>query len=217
MAIANNRRSNIILYTDKNSINSHRIRIIIAEKNVPADIIEVDTKKLPADLLAANPYGTLPTLVDRDLVLYEPSIIAEYLDERFPHPPLLPVYPIARAKTRLMILRVEREWLELSGIILAHLTNTNSNPELLKKTQKQLLESILSFMPIFSSMPYFLSDEFSLLDCCVAPLLFQLPALGIKLPELAKPIQQYLTKISARPSFKASLVHREHDYEQEFA
>ncbi len=200
MAVMNNKRSNMILYVDKHDINCHRIKIVVAEKSVPADIIEVNPTALPEDLLKMNPYGTLPTLIDRDLVLYEPSIIAEYLDERFPHPPLLPVYPIARAKTRLMMLRIEKEWYGLIKIIL-----TNKNSEDVTNAQKLLHDSIVGFAPVFASMPFFLSEEFSLLDCCVAPLLYQLPRLGVALPPQAKAIHQYLIKMSERPSFKASL------------
>lgn len=208
MAVMNNKRSNMTLYVDKFDINSHRIKIVVSEKSVPADIIEVDSAALPEDLLKINPYGTLPTLVDRDLVLYEPSIIAEYLDERFPHPPLLPVYPIARAKTRLMMLRIEREWYSLVNIIL---TNTDANA--IKDARKALTDSILSFAPVFASMPFFLSEEFSLLDCCIAPLLWHLPRLGITLPPQAKAVHLYLAKISERPSFKSSLSAAEREYE----
>ena len=208
MAVMNNKRSNMTLYVDKFDINSHRIKIVVSEKSVPADIIEVDPAALPEDLLKINPYGTLPTLVDRDLVLYEPSIIAEYLDERFPHPPLLPVYPIARAKTRLMMLRIEREWYSLVSIIL-----TNKDANAIKDARKALTDSILSFAPVFASMPFFLSEEFSLLDCCIAPLLWHLPRLGITLPPQAKAVHLYLAKISERPSFKSSLSAAEREYE----
>lgn len=206
MAVSTNKRSNMILYVDKNDVNSHRIKIILAEKSVPVDIIDIDAKKLPEDLLRLNPYGSLPTLIDRDLTLYEPSIIAEYIDERFPHPPLLPVYPIARAKNRLMMLRIEREWYSLVTQIRFG-TETEA-----KAARKQLAESILSFAPVFASMPYFLSEEFSLLDCCVAPLLWHLPRLGIELtgPQ-AKVIFQYAERMYQRPSFKASLSVAEHE------
>lgn len=200
MAVMNNKRSNMTLYVDKNDINSHRIKIVVSEKSVPADIIELDQTQLPDDFLKLNPYRTLPTLVDRDLVLYDPSIIAEYLDERFPHPPLLPVYPIARAKTRLMMLRIEKEWYGLVNTIL-----TNPNTTEIENAQKSLTESITGFAPVFASMPFFLSEEFSLLDCCVAPLLWHLPKLGVTIPPQAKAIHQYLQKISERPSFKSSL------------
>ncbi|HEV2614690.1 MAG TPA: glutathione S-transferase N-terminal domain-containing protein [Gammaproteobacteria bacterium] len=207
MAVMNNKRSNMTLYVDKFDINSHRIKIVVSEKSVPADIIEVDPASPPEELLKINPYGTLPTLVDRDLVLYEPSIIAEYLDERFPHPPLLPVYPIARAKTRLMMLRIEREWYSLVNVIL-----TSKNESEIIAARKSLTDSILSFAPVFASMPFFLSEEFSLLDCCIAPLLWQLPRLGITLPTQAKAVHVYLAKISERPSFKTSLSAAEREY-----
>jgi stringent starvation protein A len=206
MAVSNNRRSNMTLYADKTDINCHRIRIVVAEKSVPVDIIEVDQNHLPEELLKVNPYGTLPTLIDRDLALYEPNIIAEYLDERFPHPPLLPVYPIARAKSRLMMSRIEREWYGLAKQILTR------NEAQAKPARKLLAESLLSFAPVFSGLPFFLSEEFSLLDCCVAPLLWALPKLGIAIPPQAKTIQQYAARIFERPSFKASLSF-EHDHE----
>ncbi len=207
MAVMNNKRSNMILYVEKNDINSNRIKIVVSEKSVPADIIEVDPSNLSEEFIKLNPYRTLPTLVDRDLVLYDPSIIAEYLDERFPHPPLLPVYPIARAKTRLMMLRIEKEWYSLVNTILTH-----SDHEIIKNARKTLTESIIGFAPVFASMPFFLSEEFSLLDCCVAPLLWHLPQLGITIPPQAKAIHQYLQKISERPSFKASIATTEKEF-----
>jgi len=208
MAVPPNRRSNMLLYIDKTDINSHRIKMIVAEKNVPADIIHVNPQHLPEDFLRLNPHGITPTLTDRDLVIYEPSIIAEYLDERFPHPPLLPVYPIARAKTRLMMLRIEREWYTLAKQI-----QTSTNAMEISKTRKALAESITSLAPVFSAMPYFLSEEFSLLDCCVIPLLWHLPKLGIELLPQTKPIQDYAYRIFERPSFKASLTLGETEYE----
>ncbi len=209
MTAAPNKRSNIILYVSKSDINSHRIKMVVAEKSVPADIIEVDTQNLPPELLAVNHLGTLPTLVDRDLVLHEPSIISEYLDERFPHPPLLPVYPIARAKTRLMMLRIEREWYSLVNIIEEGLASQNE----IKNTKKKLAESIISFAPVFSSMPFFLSEEFSLLDCCMVPLLWQLPKLGITIPPQIQAIHEYTKRLFERPSFRASLSNYELEHE----
>jgi stringent starvation protein A len=209
MTAVPNKRSNIVLYVSKSDINSHRIKMVIAEKSVPADIIEVDMHALPEELLSVNPAGTLPTLVDRDLVLYEPSIISEYLDERFPHPPLLPVYPIARAKTRLMMLRIEREWYSLTKII----STAGSSQSEIKHAKKMLTESLTSFGPVFSSMPFFLSEEFSLLDCCIAPLLWQLPKLGITIPTQIQSIHQYMKRIFVRASFRASLSYAEIEHE----
>jgi RNA polymerase-associated protein len=120
-----------------------------------------------------NPYGTVPTLIDRDLVLYESRIIMEYLDERFPHPPLLPVYPVARAETRKMMYRIEKDWYSL---LLSTLSEVDR-----QDIGQQLLDSLVSLEPVFADKPYFLSDEFSLLDCALAPLLWRLPKLGIVL------------------------------------
>lgn len=208
MAVPPSRRSSMLLYIEKSDINSQRIKMIVSEKNVPVDIILVNPKKLPEDFLRANPYGTTPTLVDRDLVLYEPSIIAEYLDERFPHPPLLPVYPIARAKTRLMMMRIEREWYALAKLIQSSTDSTQ-----ITSARKSLTESIVNFAPVFSNLPYFLSEEFSLLDCCVVPLLWHLPKLGIQLPPQTKSIQDYAFRIFERPSFKTSLTLGEPEYD----
>lgn len=207
MAVAANKRSTMTLYADRFDINSHRVRMVLAEKGVPAEIIEVDPQKLPDELLKLNPYGTLPILLDRDLVLYEASIIVEYLDERFPHPPLLPVYPIARAKNRLMMLRIEREWY---GLLKQIRFGTETEA---KTAKKMLIDSLLSFSSIFASLPYFLSEEFSLVDCCVAPLLWLLPKLDVQLPPQAKAIHQYAERIFQRPSFKASLTATEREHE----
>ena len=209
MAVAPpNKRSNIMLYVSRTDINSQRIKMVVAEKSVPADIIEVNTLHLPEELLSVNASGILPTLVDRDLVLYEPSIISEYLDERFPHPPLLPVYPIARAKTRLMMSRIEREWYSLVKII-----NNSTSPTEVKQAKKSLGDSITSFAPVFSGMPFFLSEEFSLLDCCIAPLLWQLPKLGIVISPQFQAIHEYAKKLFERPSFSASVSQHEFEHE----
>lgn len=209
MSTAPNKRSNIVLYVSKSDINSHRIKMIVTEKSVPADIIEVDPLQLPDELLAINRSGALPTLVDRDLVLHEPSIISEYLDERFPHPPLLPVYPIARAKTRLMMLRIEREWYSLVRTIDLDIATQSE----IKSAKKNLTESIIHFAPVFSSMPFFLSEEFSLLDCCVAPLLWKLPKLGVIIPPQIEAVHNYAKRIFGRPSFRASLSNYELEHE----
>ncbi|MCS5561431.1 MAG: glutathione binding-like protein, partial [Marinobacter nauticus] len=149
----------------------------------------------------------LPTLVDRDLVLYEPNIMMEYLDERFPHPPLLPVYPVARANSRLMIHRIQKDWCGLVDQILAQPGAKASDA-----ARKELKESLLATAPLFAEMPFFLSEEFTIVDCCIAPILWRLPALGIELNEKqAKPLQKYMESIFAREGFKASLSDLEED------
>jgi len=204
MALPANKRSVMTLYSGTNDPYSHWVRLVLAEKGINVDIIEISNGELPEDLLHLNPYGTFPTIVDRDLVLYEPNIIVEYLDERFPHPPLLPVYPVARAKSRQMMHRIERDWYPLLQKI-----ETGSNEREIKAARKQLQDSLISLAPLFGNKPYFLSDEFTLVDCYIAPLLWRLPKLGLELPTSAKPIKTYAERLFQRPTFKASLSEAE--------
>ncbi len=205
MAFPVNKRSVMTLYTGGSDSDSHRIRIVLAEKGISAEVIEVANGQPPEDFLHLNPYGKLPMIIDRDLVLYEPGIIAEYLDERFPHPPLLPVYPVARAKNRQMMQRIERDWYPL-----AHQIETGTEREA-KAARKQLQDSLISIAPLFANKPYFLSDEFTLVDCYLAPLLWRLPKLGIELPKTAKTIQAYAERMFKRPTFKTSLTETEQE------
>ena len=141
------KRSIMTLYSGTLDIPSHRVRIVLAEKGIAVDIKYVDIDNPPEDLLTLNPYNTLPTLVDRDLVLYETDVISEYLDERFPHPPLLPVYPIARAKCRLMIYRIKQNWLALLPIIQKGKKSESD------AARKDIRNQLTSLAPIFSEMP----------------------------------------------------------------
>jgi RNA polymerase-associated protein len=191
------------LYSNATDLNCHRVRIVLAEKGVTVDILDIDTGNPPEDLIDLNPYNTVPTLVDRELVLYEPNIIMEYLDERFPHPPLLPVYPVARAKSRLMIFRIESDWYSLVNNI-----ERDKNAD---SARKELRDSLVSIAPVFSDFPYFLSEDFSLVDCCVAPLLWRLPSLGIELPPKAKAINDYAKRMFAREAFQASMTEAEQE------
>ena len=174
MAVAANKRSVMTLFSHADDMYSHQARIVLAEKGVGVDINLVDLANLPEDLLDLNPYGTVPTLIDRELALYEAKIIVEYLDERFPHPPLMPVYPVSRGRSRLMMHRIEQDWYSLAKDILSG----NDNAE---KARQELKESLLSIAPILNEAPYFMSEEYSLVDCYLAPLLWRLPALGIEL------------------------------------
>jgi RNA polymerase-associated protein len=199
------KRSVMTLYSGTLDIPSHRVRIVLAEKNISVDINYVDINNPPEDLLTLNPYNSLPTLVDRDLVLYEAGVITEYLDERFPHPPLLPVYPIARAKCRQMIYRIERDWLTLLTTIQK---GKKSEADTARKT---LRNQLITLTPVFAEMPYFLSEDFSLADCCLAPMLWRLLNLGIELPSQAQSIYDYKKRIFSRDSFKTSLSDLEHE------
>ncbi len=195
------KRSSMTFFSDGSSHYSHRVRIVLAEKGVAVDIVNVDPESKPAELSDHNPYNDLPTLVDRDLVLYESDIMMEYLDERFPHPPLLPVYPVARAQSRLMMYRIRKDWSRLADDILADPHSSEAD-----ELRKELKESLTSTAPVFAEMPYFMSDEFTIVDCCVAALLWRLPKMGVELdPVAAKPIMKYMERIFARESFQASL------------
>lgn len=205
MAVVANKRSVMTLYSGSSDPYSHRARIVLAEKGVTFDLYEIDVDSQVEALLEINPYNTVPTLVDRDLVLYESEIIMEYLDERFPHPPLMPVYPVARARSRLMLHRVNRDWYTLMNKLLVK----NANPAEMQETRKVLYESIVAVSPMFKEMPFFLSEEFSLVDCAIAPLLWRLKAMGITLPPEAKSIQEYAKRLFDREAFQVSLTDSE--------
>lgn len=200
------KRSSMTFYSGSDDHYSHRVRIVLAEKGVAVDIIEADEDNRPAELADLNPYNSVPTLLDRELVLYESKVMMEYLDERFPHPPLLPVYPVARAQSRLWMHRIEREWCPLVEEIAA------GNKKDAERARKELRESIVGISPIFEDMPFFMSEEFSLVDCCIAPLLWRLPSLGIELPEKqVKPLMSYMERLFSRDAFKASLTETERE------
>ena len=205
MAIIANKRSIMTLYSGTLDIYSHRVRIVLAEKGVSVDVVNADSNEKLEDLHELNPYGTVPTLVDRDLVLYDANIIMEYLDERFPHPPLMPVYPVARAKTRLMIYRIDKEWSELIRKI------EKGKPADIQLASKELRNYLIKLAPVFNSAAFFLNEEFSLVDCCLAPILWRLPSWGITLPPEAKAVYQYAERMFARDSFQASLTEQEQD------
>ncbi|MFV3330558.1 glutathione S-transferase N-terminal domain-containing protein [Pseudomonas sp. NY15437] len=186
---------------------SHRVRLVLAEKSVVADIIDVPAGNIPAKLAEVNPYGSLPTLVDRDLALYESTVVMEYLDERYPHPPLLPVYPVARANSRLLMHRIQRDWCSLVDRIL----DTRRKDAERALARKELRESLTGVSPLFADKAFFLSDELSLVDCCLLPILWRLPILGIELPRPAKPLLDYMERQFSRETFRASLSSIERD------
>lgn len=191
------KRTIMSLYSDNDDVYSHQVRIVLAEKGVNVEIMPMKQGEPNDELLGLNPYGTLPTLLDRELVLYEARIIMEYLDERFPHPPLLPVYPVARAETRKMMYRIQNDWYSLQQAIK---NNTDADA-----ARELLLASLLSLEPVFADKTYFLSDEFSLLDCVLAPLLWRLPQMGLDIPAENKGIHAYMQRIFKRDSFQTSL------------
>ncbi len=196
------KRSTMTYYSDAADHYSHRVRIVLAEKGVSVEMVDVDPENKPEVLAELNPYNSLPTLVDRDLALYETKVMMEYLDERFPHPPLLPVYPVARAQSRLWMQRIEKDWCPLIDVLV-----NGADGDEAEETRKELKESLLAVAPIFDELPFFMSEEFTLVDCCLGPILWRLESLGIKLPNTkqAKPLKAYMERLFARESFQESL------------
>lgn len=186
-------------------LRGHGARVVVCEKDVEVDIEFVDPQRPPSDLNSLNPNLIWPTLLDRDVVLYESSIVMEYLDERFPHPPLSPMDPVARAKSRLLIYRIEREWYALLDEIEA------ANERKSVKPSKLLHEKLMAATPLFAAQPFFLSEEFSLVDCVLAPLLWRLPSLGINTLVASNVISDYARRIFDRGAFRSSLSDQERE------
>ena len=204
MASITTKRSVMTCFSEEDNIYCHQVRIVLAEKGVNVEVVDVNSDNPPEELIMLNPYQSLPTLVDRDLVVYSAAIIMEYLDERFPHPPLLPVYPVARAKSRLMMSRIAEDWYSLADRLEKNTADCQA--------KKELLESILSINDAFAEQKFFLSEEFSLVDCCIAPLLWRLPKYGIELPKQAAAIKAYAKRVFERESFQVSLTNTEREF-----
>ncbi|MDR5612812.1 MAG: stringent starvation protein SspA [Arsenophonus sp.] len=206
MAVAANKRSVMTLFSGPTDIFSHQVRIVLAEKGVSVEIEDVEAGNLPQDLIDLNPYQTVPTLVDRELTLYDSRVVMEYLDERFPHPPLMPVYPVARGNSRLMIHRIDKDWYSLMYKI------ENKDPQA-DAARKQLREELIAISPIFKERPFFMSEEFSLVDCYLAPLLWRLPYWKIDIPKgkETEGIRSYMERVFERDSFLASLTEAERE------
>ncbi|MEJ2620997.1 MAG: glutathione S-transferase N-terminal domain-containing protein [Candidatus Thiodiazotropha sp.] len=204
MAAVANKRSVMTLYSDPTDPYCHRVRMVLAEKNITYEVEDIDPLNVPEEVMELNPYGTLPTLVDRDLKLYESRIIMEYLDERFPHPPLLPVDPVSRSTSRLLMYRVETDWYRQLDIIM-------SGKKEAAKARKELRESLITTAPVFGAKPFFMSDEFSLVDCAIAPLLWRLPEMGIEIPASAKGLHEYSKRLFEKESFIKSLSEAEQE------
>lgn len=198
MALSTRSRTILTLYSARDCVHCHRIRLILAAKGVSYDLVLVDPAKPPEDLIDLNPTQSLPTLVDRDLVLYETSVVAEYLDERYPHPPLMPIDPLSRARLRLAVVRMERDWLPLAE----HCAGSGKNSE---AARKRLREALLGSLPLFKAAKFFLNPEMSLADCALAPLIWRLQSLGVSLPREAQTIHDYGDRIFRNPGFTRSL------------
>lgn len=197
------RKSVMTLFTSPTCALSHCARLVLHEKGITADIEFFDSSEPPEDLLELNPTGESPTLIERDLVLYDSRIIMEYLDERFPHPPLHEMDPVSRANSRMIIKRIDQDWYQLLDEI------QNSGEKKSARAKKMLKESLISAAPVFEAHPYFMSDDFSLIDCAMAPLLWRLPSLGIDINSLGTAITVYANRLFSREAFQESLSEAE--------
>jgi RNA polymerase-associated protein len=204
MALIASRRPGMTLFSGASDIYSHQVRMVVAEKGISVDIIEVDPADVRDELAEYNPYADVPTLVDRDLALYHAQIIMEYLDERFPHPPLMPVDPVSRARNRLMLFRIEKE-------LYSRLELIRSGNKAAQKARKDLTDDLVAISPVFEQTPFFMSEELTLVDCTLAPLLWRLPQLKIELPKQAKPLVDYGVRLFRREAFRHSLTEAERD------
>lgn len=198
-------RHNLTLFTGTDDLLSHRARFVLAIKNVEAEIVEVDPANPPEELRKLNPYHSVPTIVSRELVLYSACVVTEYLDERYPHPPLMPVDPLSRARLRLSVLRMEHDWVPKVYAI------QHGSDEQAAVARKQLAAEIAAAVPLFKASKYFLNPELSLADALVAPILWRLETLGVPLPNNSKPIEDYMAKVFKLPAWNKSLTEQERE------
>jgi len=199
------------LYSATQELESHAVRFIMAHKSIEREVLEVKFEEMPEEVLELNPCQILPTLFDRGMVLYDLSVIMEYLDERFPFPPLLPVDPIEKSEKRLLIYRFTRAkgcWYELVNTIL------NDNKKAADAARKTLYGNLIELLPLFSHKPYFKSESMTLVDACIAPILWRLDLLGITLGDKAKPIVLYANRLFEKEGFHDSLTFVEKDFNQ---
>jgi RNA polymerase-associated protein len=183
------------LYSGTTDPYSHRCRFVLFEKGMDFQVIDVDVYNKPEDLAVMNPYNTVPVLVERDLILYEANIINEYIDERFPHPQLMPPDPVMRARARLFLHRFENE-------LFCHIQGLESNnAKAAEKARAAVRENLTQIAPVFTKQKYMLGDEFSMLDVAIAPLLWRLDHYGIQLDKDAAPLMKYAERLFSRPAY----------------
>ena len=201
------KRSSMVLFHDEIGHQSHKVRIVLSEKGISAELEALDPENLPKEILEVNPKGFLPLLLDRELALYKSQLIVEYLDERFPHPPLLPVYPVSRAQTRLILHRIEEEWTHHLDI----LEDTSSTTAKKNISRKELKKNITNSMMLFDGSDYFRSDEFSVLDATIIPILIRLKFLGVDIPnnKSTKNMHEYIERMFENELVQNSLTLRE--------
>jgi stringent starvation protein A len=191
------------LYSAPDCIFSHSCRFVLVEKAVECDILDANHPETAHELAQLNPYNETPALVDRDLVIYGAQIINEYLEERLPHPPLMPVDPVNRARARLIMMRFEREWISI------YARAAGNEQTLTPEQRREFRDGLISMSPGLSEQPYMLGEEFSLVDCVIAPFLWRLPVMGIELPHQARSVIDYGERLFTRPAFSSSLTEAE--------
>ena len=201
-----NRRSMMELYSGNTCIRSHQVRFVLAEKGILTEINNIDGSVVPEDLMALNPYVSLPTLIDRELILYDSRVIVEYLDERYPHPPLMPVSPVERAKLRLGLATIERDFVEPAVALDLVLGTRVENAH-----RKKLKSLLTSSADLFGIKPFFLSDVFTIVDCVIAPILWRLDLFGIGLSGNQESINSYKERVFSRVAFKESMTEDEEE------
>ena len=204
MATTSRVRNNLTLFSGVDDVLSHRVRLVLAAKGVSYDFIPVDPTRPPEDLIDLNPYHSVPTLVERDLVLYAASVVSEYIDERYPHPPLMPIDPLSRARLRLAMLRIEHDWVpQVQAMQLGNKSQSDA-------AKKRLSELLVQSVPLFKASKFFLNTEMSLADCAIAPIIWRLDSLGVALPkDGGKAIEDYGNRIFRNPGFVRSLTEEE--------
>ncbi len=191
------------LYSTATCPFSHRCRIVLHEKDMDFQVIDVDPHNKPEDLAVISPYGRVPVLIERDLVLYESNIINEYIDDRFPHPQLMPAEPVMRARARLLLHRFEQE-------LFCHIEAVEQNDQkIADKMRVAIANSLTMIAPIFDKQKYMLGDEYSMLDVAIAPLLWRLDHYGVRLPKQAAPLLKYSERLFSRPLFIDALTPSE--------
>ncbi|MDR2871344.1 MAG: glutathione S-transferase N-terminal domain-containing protein [Xanthomonadaceae bacterium] len=203
MAASMRMRNTLTLFSSTDDVLCHRVRLVLAAKGVAYDLVVVDPQNPPEDLVHLNPYHSVPTLVERDLVLYAAMVVCEYLDERYPHPPLMPVDPLSRARLRLAMLRIEHDWIpQVQAIQLG-------NKQQVEAGRRRLKELLIESLPLFKVSKFFLNPEMSLADCAMAPIIWRLQSLGVSLPKDGKVIEDYGSRIFRSPGFVRSLTDHE--------
>jgi len=190
------------LYSGTTCPFSQRCRIVLYEKGMDFQIHDVDMFNKPEDLALMNPYNRVPVLVDRDLILYESNIINEYIDERFPHPQLMPADPVMRARARLFLYRFEQE-------LFSHIEPVEKNLKSADKSRAVIRDNLVQIAPVFARQKFMLGEEFSMLDVAIAPLMWRLDHYNIALPKQAAPLMKYAERIFSRPAYIEALTPSE--------